>query len=210
MFSKGKGTGGPETPASSSSSSSDATTGGRPASNDRPRASIGGVPSIISADLTITGNLHSDGDIQIDGQVTGDVLSRSLTIGQGAKVKGTVRADEVKIAGNLEGEVHAANISISSSARVTGDLLHKSLSIDSGAYIDGLCRRIEEPKTTAAAPSASASASSGSSGSASSAATSSSSATTKPLGNGSDSTAKPDESKSEKPGSGDLGLSGKS
>ena len=90
MFSKGKGTGG------SSGSENVQASGGdqhRATSSERPRASIGGVPSIISADLTITGNLQSDGDIQIDGQVDGDVLSRSLTIGQGAKVNGTVRAD---------------------------------------------------------------------------------------------------------------------
>jgi cytoskeletal protein CcmA (bactofilin family) len=170
---------------------------------ERPRASIGGVPSIISADLTITGNLHSDGDIQIDGQVDGDVLSRSLTIGQGAKVKGTVRADEVKIAGNLKGEVHAARVSITSTAKVTGDVLHKSLSIESGAYIDGLCRRIEEPK--AASASTAQSAASASPAPAASSPAASASSAPKPAGNGE---AKPGEA--AKPlGSGGLNLEGK-
>jgi cytoskeletal protein CcmA (bactofilin family) len=201
MFSKGKGTGGPSATDSAPASSAEAS---RSTQSERPRASIGGVPSIISADLTITGNLHSDGDIQIEGQVDGDVLSRSLTIGQGAKVKGTVRADEVKIAGNLKGEVHAARVSITSTARVTGDVLHKSLSIESGAYIDGLCRRIEDPKAASAstAPTASSSASSGPT--ASSPAASSSSAPT-PGGNGE---AKPGEA-SKPASSGGLNLEGK-
>lgn len=192
MFSKGKGTGGPDNASSSQPSSSGAPSGGTAprSSGERPRASIGGVPSIISADLTITGNLHSEGDIQIDGHVTGDVLSRSLTIGQGAKVKGTVRADEVKIAGTLEGEVHAANVSITSSAKVMGDVLHKSLAIDAGAHIDGLCRRIEEPKAAAsqASSQASAQAPSQSGGQPASGPASASSAP-KPAGNGSDASA---------------------
>ncbi|WP_455373197.1 bactofilin family protein [Limibacillus halophilus] len=192
MFSKGKGTGGPSATDGAPAPSTEAP---RSTQGERPRASIGGVPSIISADLTITGNLHSDGDIQIDGQVDGDVLSRSLTIGQGAKVKGTVRADEVKIAGNLKGEVHAARVSITSTARVTGDVLHKSLSIESGAYIDGLCRRIEDPKAASASTAPSASAPAG--GTPSSA--------PKPAGNGE---AKPAEP--AKPvGSGGLNLEGK-
>src|SRR3546814_1266085 len=44
-----------------------------------------GVPSIISADLRITGNLKSDGDIQVDGHVEGDIDSATLTVGEGAR-----------------------------------------------------------------------------------------------------------------------------
>ncbi|MET4804958.1 polymer-forming cytoskeletal protein [Limibacillus sp. MBR-115] len=137
----------------------------------RPRASIGGVPSIISNDLTIRGNLESDGDIQIDGQVDGDVLSRSVTIGHGARVKGVIRAEEVKVSGQVDGEIHATNVALLASAKVTGDIMHKSLSIDAGAFIEGMLKRIEDarpasmqPKTTAASSGTSA-ASANSSGS---------------------------------------------
>lgn len=198
MFSKGKGTGGSGATDSAPVSGGEAP---RQAQSERPRASIGGVPSIISADLTITGNLHSDGDIQIDGQVDGDVLSRSLTIGQGAKVKGTVRAEEVKIAGNLKGEVHASRVSITSTAKVNGDVLHKSLSIEAGAYIDGLCRRIEEPKAASASSSASASASSSPATASSSASASASPGAPKPASNG--------EAKSASGSNGGLNLEGK-
>jgi cytoskeletal protein CcmA (bactofilin family) len=114
--------------------------------SSRPRPSIGGVPSIISSDLSIKGNLESDGDIQIDGQVNGDVLSRSVTVGQGARVKGVIRADEVKVSGQVDGEIHAGSVSLLSAARVTGDILHKTLSIEAGASIEGMLKRIEDPK----------------------------------------------------------------
>ena len=48
------------------------------------------VPSIISADLTVTGTLVSNGDIQIDGMVDGDVRSVGLVIGEKAEIHGEI------------------------------------------------------------------------------------------------------------------------
>ncbi len=45
---------------------------------DGDRAKITGVPSIISPDLKIIGDLKSSGDIQIDGRIEGDIHSRRL------------------------------------------------------------------------------------------------------------------------------------
>ena len=44
-------------------------------------------PSVISAGLTITGNLQSNSDVVIAGTVEGDITSRSLTVSEGAKVR---------------------------------------------------------------------------------------------------------------------------
>ena len=41
-------------------------------------------PSIISADLVVTGTLTSSGDIQIDGKVEGNVNTTGLVIGDKA------------------------------------------------------------------------------------------------------------------------------
>src|SRR5712671_340500 len=45
--------------------------------------------SVISKALKITGELESTEDIQIDGQIEGDVRGVGVKIGQNAKVKGT-------------------------------------------------------------------------------------------------------------------------
>ena len=63
---------------------------GVPVSAEEPRP---GVPSIISADLKIVGDLNSGGDLQIDGAVEGDITSRSLTIGESAVVRGVMVAE---------------------------------------------------------------------------------------------------------------------
>ena len=59
-----------------------------PKPSPAPTGSAAGtpIPSIISADLTILGDLISEGDVQVEGTVKGDIRSRSLTIGQSAKI----------------------------------------------------------------------------------------------------------------------------
>ena len=64
------------------------------ASGDSEAAKVAAVPSIISADLKITGNLESSGDIQVDGMVQGDITSRTLTIGEAARRLGTSQRRE--------------------------------------------------------------------------------------------------------------------
>ena len=50
-------------------------------------------PTIISADLRVDGDITSEGEIQIDGVVDGDVKGSKLSIGQGGTVKGSVTAE---------------------------------------------------------------------------------------------------------------------
>jgi len=102
-----------------------------------------GVPSIISPDLTITGDLKSNGDIQIDGTVEGDIDSRLLTIGQGAEVRGSVVAETVRISGKVEGQVKAKNVTLDKTAKVIGDITHESLTMEAGAQFEGRVSRIQ-------------------------------------------------------------------
>jgi len=103
----------------------------------------GSVPSIISGDLKITGNLESQGDIQIDGRVIGDIRSRTLTVGEQAHVQGSIYAQSVRICGGISGEVKANQVVLAKTAKVEGDIAHKSLAIEAGAYIEGNIRRLE-------------------------------------------------------------------
>lgn len=104
--------------------------------------SHGVAPSIISANLKITGDLVSDGDIQIDGVVEGDVRSGSVTVGEHATVKGSIEADKVHVAGIVNGQINGRVVEFMRSARVTGDVLHESLAIEAGAFIQGMCRHV--------------------------------------------------------------------
>lgn len=116
-------------------------------------------PSIIGTDLRIAGNLVTDGDVQCDGTVDGDIHSRSLTVGERAVVNGAIMGEIVRVAGVVNGEINARVVELTRTARVTGDVIHATLSIEAGAFIDGLCRHVDPKKATeiglsAAAPAA--------------------------------------------------------
>jgi len=102
-------------------------------------------PSILSADLSVTGSIVSEGEVQLDGTVQGDVRAGMLTIGEEASVKGEVVAENVVIRGRVEGSVRARQVQLASTARVEGDVIHATLAIESGAYFDGLCKRSSDP-----------------------------------------------------------------
>lgn len=99
------------------------------------------VPSIVSPDLTITGNLDSKGDVQIDGHVDGDVHAESLTIGEHGSVHGAVKADKIRVCGKVIGEISAGAVTLAGTARVEGDVVHDRLAIEPGAHLEGHCRR---------------------------------------------------------------------
>jgi cytoskeletal protein CcmA (bactofilin family) len=96
--------------------------------------------SVISKALKITGQLESTEDIQIDGEVEGDIHGTSVTVGQSAKVKGSVYGETVELAGKIDGKIEAKKVVLTSTAQMHGDVIHQSIRIDSGAFIDGYCR----------------------------------------------------------------------
>lgn len=93
--------------------------------------------SVISRALKITGQLESSEDIEILGEVEGDVRAASVRVGQGAKIRGTVYGEEVELAGTVEGKIEARKVVLTSSAHMSGDVVHSDVSIQSGAYING-------------------------------------------------------------------------
>jgi cytoskeletal protein CcmA (bactofilin family) len=106
--------------------------------------------SVLSSDLHITGNLKTTGDIQIEGQVDGDIRAHLLTVGEGATVKGEVIADDVVVNGRVIGRVRGLKVRLTSTARVEGDIIHKTIAIESGAHFEGSVQRQDDPLSAGA------------------------------------------------------------
>jgi cytoskeletal protein CcmA (bactofilin family) len=120
------------------------------------------VPSIIGEDLTITGNVISKGEVQVDGEIQGDIHCSSLLLGDKARVTGGIMADDIVVRGRLVGSIRGLRITLQGPSHVEGDIFHQSLAIEQGAYFEGKSRRSDDPLAEIKAQGANGSASSGS------------------------------------------------
>lgn len=116
--------------------------------NDRRPAS----PSIISSDLTITGDLISEGELHIDGRIEGDIRCRVLIVGVNAQINGSIQADVAKVHGCINGHLYARSVFLASPAKVKGDITHERLEIEPGAFLEGHCRHMNDPIPAEQAP----------------------------------------------------------
>lgn len=101
-------------------------------------------PSVISADMNVLGNIISEGFLDINGHIEGNVKCEQAVIRENGKVKGDVIADNVQIYGDVEGLVKAKHVSLYASAHVSGVIMHESLSIEDGAFVDGKFKRTDK------------------------------------------------------------------
>jgi cytoskeletal protein CcmA (bactofilin family) len=98
-----------------------------------------GKESLIASDLTIEGKIEGAGHIRIAGRFKGDVhVQGDLTIEVGAKVNGGVRARKVVIAGELEGNIEAAQrVELLANGAMIGDVKAETMTVAAGSRMKG-------------------------------------------------------------------------
>jgi cytoskeletal protein CcmA (bactofilin family) len=119
-------------------------------------------PSIISEDLTITGNVSSKGEIQVDGEIEGDIRCSSLLLGDKSQVTGSVAAEDVVVRGRIVGSIRGLRVTLQAQSHVEGDIFHQGLAIEQGASFEGKSCRSDNPLAEIKAPGANGSANVGS------------------------------------------------
>ena len=100
--------------------------------------------SFLGPDLKITGSLESHSLVQIEGIIEGDVHARQIIVGPKARVIGNIVADDVTVAGEVDGSVRGTNVKLQSGSRVSGEMHHNSLAIEHGAHFEGHSRRPQD------------------------------------------------------------------
>jgi cytoskeletal protein CcmA (bactofilin family) len=110
---------------------------------DRPTAS--GVVSVIGPDLAVTGNLETTGEVQVQGDVQGDIRAKRIVVAERGRVMGDLLADEVIVGGAVQGTIRANHLTLRAASHIEGDMYHRNLSIERGAYFEGKSRRTENP-----------------------------------------------------------------
>ncbi len=98
-----------------------------------------GAETMIGAGVTVHGNLVSESDVTIDGQLEGDITAAGdVTIGANARVKGAIHGTNVTIFGHLKGNIQASGeASIRETGQVEGDITSAGIAINSGGVFVG-------------------------------------------------------------------------
>lgn len=96
--------------------------------------------SVIASDISIEGRIQGSGHVRIAGRFTGDIaVEGDLTIETGARVNGGVRARRVVIAGDLEGNIEAAQrVEVVESGSMVGDVKAGTVTVAPGARMRGM------------------------------------------------------------------------
>jgi len=120
---------------------------------DKARADVqrfAGKTSLIAAGAELQGNLRFQGAVQVDGQVSGNLLTSEgmVRVSVQGRVEGEIRAPHVVIDGEVVGDVHAsAHLELGPRARIRGNLYYALMEMAMGAQIEGrLCHLQDEPR----------------------------------------------------------------
>jgi cytoskeletal protein CcmA (bactofilin family) len=95
--------------------------------------------SIIASDMTVIGDLETEGVVRVEGRVRGTVRAGTqVLVASGAVIEGDLHAQEAVIAGQVSGAIHARErVELQATALVAGDVLTPRISIIEGARMTG-------------------------------------------------------------------------
>lgn len=102
--------------------------------------------TIISSDLTIIGNVTSNGNVKLDGTIQGDMYCSSLVVSENGEIKGGIVANDVVVLGKVNGSIRGKRVMLHSSAKVEGDIFHQGIGIEMGTRYDGTLKWTDDPK----------------------------------------------------------------
>ena len=104
--------------------------------------------ALIDAGLNIKGDLATDSDVQIDGEINGNVTCAHLTVGKDGVVNGDIEALEVVVRGSVKGAIRASRVMLLESANVAGNIFYDSMSMEEGADFRGASNKGKDETTT--------------------------------------------------------------
>jgi cytoskeletal protein CcmA (bactofilin family) len=86
--------------------------------------------------------------LTIFGRVEGEVRASNVVIAEGAQMVGDVVAEELTVGGQLKGTIRANRVKINNTGVGEGDIFHRTVMIEESARFEGTSRRNENPIET--------------------------------------------------------------
>jgi len=96
--------------------------------------------AVIGKSVTIKGQIFSQEDLTIDGEMEGsiEVKEHRLTVGPNGRVQAGVKAREIVVLGTINGNVEVSDkIDIRKDAKLVGDIKTARIVIEDGAFFKG-------------------------------------------------------------------------
>jgi cytoskeletal protein CcmA (bactofilin family) len=97
--------------------------------------------NIIGVGTEIKGDIISNGDIRVDGSLTGKLSTRGkVVIGVTGKIKGEINCKNSDVEGYIEGKITAVQLlSLKATSQILGDIVAARLAIEPGCRFTGNC-----------------------------------------------------------------------
>jgi len=98
--------------------------------------------TLINEGCKITGTISGTGNYLVNGEIDGDCdLDGTVTIAPNGLWKGTVKASDVIVAGQVEGDIIAARkVEIADSAHIIGTVSGEAIAVAEGAVVEGVMK----------------------------------------------------------------------
>ncbi|HIP31039.1 MAG TPA: cell shape determination protein CcmA, partial [Sulfurospirillum arcachonense] len=105
--------------------------------------------TIIASGAKIDGVFNCASRLHVDGEVTGEVHSKSIvTIGKGGKIKGPVTANRLIVNGLFEGNADCDSVEVLAGGKFLGKVVSKELMIEAKAQFEGESKIKRDNETT--------------------------------------------------------------
>src|SRR5690349_14626924 len=97
--------------------------------------------TVVGPSVKIQGDLNSEGNIKIEGQVTGKVkTTQSVYVNEGAKITDDVNAGNAVIGGEILGNLKiSGHLILQGTDKINGDINCQILRVEDGAQFSGKC-----------------------------------------------------------------------
>jgi len=104
--------------------------------------------SIIAKDLTVVGDLSSEGVVKIEGTVEGVIRAATqILVAPGAVIRGDLHTAEAVIGGRVEGTVYASDrVEVQSTAAIQGDVVTRRIVVLEGGMVNGAVKMGASPE----------------------------------------------------------------
>ena len=107
--------------------------------------------TLVSRDTVVTGDIHFNGSLDIEGLVKGNISADPDTealvrVVEKGRVEGEIRAPSVIISGTVEGDVHSSRqLELAPRGRVRGNVFYTMLEMAAGSEVNGKLTHVNDP-----------------------------------------------------------------